>query len=175
MELWDAYDAMGRKTGGTLVRGEKVPAGLYHLVVHIWYRNKKGELLVQRRALSRAMPGLWACTGGSALQGEDSEAALLRESREEMGIEPELSRAARVLSYTTADTLTDVYLVPYEGDAAQLRLQEEEVMDAKWISPEELAACIGKDDVFWQYRYLELLMRFLKEHPPCAEAAGEPV
>ena len=61
MEKWDAYDAMGRLTGEVLVRDEPIPEGLYHLVAHIWYRNKKGELLVQRRALSRPLaPGLWA-------------------------------------------------------------------------------------------------------------------
>lgn len=166
MELWDAYDAMGRKTGEILVRGEKVPAGLYHLVAHIWYRNKKGELLVQRRALERELaPGLWACTGGSATRGEDIEAALIRESREEMGITPDLSSAMHVLSYTTADCYTRVYIVPFDGDVSDLTLQKEEVMDAKWITVQELESLIGKGDVFWQYRYLDLLVRFLREHP----------
>lgn len=33
MELWDAYDRELNKLGGvTLVRGEKVPDGMYHLV-----------------------------------------------------------------------------------------------------------------------------------------------
>lgn len=176
MELWDAYDAMGRLTGDVLVRGEEIPKGLYHLVAHIWYRNKKGELLVQRRALSRELaPGLWACTGGSATKGEDIELAILRESEEEMGIRPDLDRSMHIVSYTTKDAYTRVYLVPWDGDTAQLRLQEEEVMDAKWISLEELRGLIGKGDIFWQYRYLDLLVRFLEEHPVQGEAEGSPV
>ena len=45
-------------------------------------------------------------------------------------------------------------------------------MDAKWISRDELEALIGKGDIFWQYRYLDLLVRFLKEHPAAEEAAA---
>ena len=32
MELWDAYNEKGERVPGTLVRGEPVPKGLYHLV-----------------------------------------------------------------------------------------------------------------------------------------------
>ena len=71
-EIWDLYDARGRKTGRTMVRGEDVPAGLYHLGVHIWPVNVRGELLVQRRAPTvQWKPNLWAVTGGSAVSGED--------------------------------------------------------------------------------------------------------
>lgn len=171
MELWDAYDALGRRTGETLVRGEQVPRGRYHLVVHIWYQNEHGDLLVQRRALSRELaPGIWACTGGSAIRGETIEQALVRESNEEMGIDPDVEKSVRVLSYTQVDAITHVFLVPYTGDAKSLRLQEEEVMDAKWISQEELRACIGRPEYFWQYRYLDLLLMYLQENP----ATGEP-
>ena len=164
MELWDARDLHGNKTGETLVRGEEVPAGRWHLGVHIWYINAKGELLVQRRSLrKKAAPGLWACSGGSALRGETSEMALVRESEEELGITPDVSRSVRFLSYMSEDCITDVYIVPWEGDAAPLRLQEEEVMDAKWISQEEMRSLIGRETVFWQYRYLELLLRFLRD------------
>ncbi len=166
MELWDAYDAMENKLDRTLVRGEKIPEGLYHLVAHIWYRNGAGEILVQRRALDRELaPGLWAATGGSALQGETIAQAIVRESNEEMGIDPDLSRSAHILSYSTIDAHTKVYLVPFEGEAGDLHLQKEEVMDAKWISVDELESLIGRPEIFWQYRYLHLLVRYLRENP----------
>ncbi len=166
MELWDAYDLMRRRTGGTLVRDEAIPEGLCHLVVHIWYRNRKGELLVQRRALSRQlMPGVWACTGGSVTKGEDSIQGLIRESTEEMGIVPDIEKTAFVLSFMWEDGLTDVYLVPFDGEVSDLHLQEEEVMDAKWITPEELRSYIGREDKFWQSPYLDMLLGYLKDHP----------
>ena len=72
VEIWELYDAQEKKTGKTMVRGEEVPPGMYHIVVHIWPLNSRGEFLIQRRALTlQWKPGIWAGTGGSAVSGED--------------------------------------------------------------------------------------------------------
>ena len=49
-ELWDAYDKERNVTGKILVRGEEIPDGLYHLVVHIWIKNKDNLFLISRRS-----------------------------------------------------------------------------------------------------------------------------
>ena len=51
VEIWDLYDAQGEKTGKTMIRGEAIPVGFYHIGVHIWPMNDKGELLIQRRSI----------------------------------------------------------------------------------------------------------------------------
>lgn len=164
MEIWDLYDVKGRRTGETIERGLPIPKGRYHLVTHIWYRNEKGELLIQRRAMSRElMPGVWAATGGSALAGETAEQALKRESEEELGISLDPENCVRFLSYIGRDFITDVWMAPYEGDISSLSLQKEEVMDAKWVSPEEFKGYIGDPEAFWQYRYLSMLARYLED------------
>ena len=38
MELWDAYDVRGNSLEHTLIRGEEVPAGEYHLGADILVR-----------------------------------------------------------------------------------------------------------------------------------------
>ena len=82
-EIWDLYDGNGQKTGRTMVRGEEVPAGLYHLGVHIWPMNSRGEFLVQKRSMTvQCKPGIWAVTGGSAVAGEDALTAARRELSE---------------------------------------------------------------------------------------------
>ena len=53
MELWDILDEKGNKTGRTMVRGNRIKRGDYHLVVHIWAKNEKGEYLIQKRAKTR--------------------------------------------------------------------------------------------------------------------------
>ena len=35
MEIFDLYDVNRIKTGHTIVRSEKIPDGLYHIVVHV--------------------------------------------------------------------------------------------------------------------------------------------
>ena len=36
MELWDLYNERRELLGRDLVRGEAIPDGCYHLVVHVW-------------------------------------------------------------------------------------------------------------------------------------------
>ena len=70
-ELWDVYDAAGRKTGALHRRGDPLAPGEKHLCVHVWIQNAAGDCLITRRAEGKSMPGLWECTGGCALAGED--------------------------------------------------------------------------------------------------------
>lgn len=48
-----------------------------------------GRVLVQQRAADRDMAGLWEFPGGKIEPGESAEQALVRELREELGVETE--------------------------------------------------------------------------------------
>ena len=64
MELWDLYDENRAPAGKTHVRGQEIPAGFYHLVVHVWLRNNRGAYLISQRSANRpAFPLLWECVG----------------------------------------------------------------------------------------------------------------
>ena len=50
MELWDAYDAHLNVIGGqVLVRGKKIPKGVYHLVSEVIMRHQDGTYLLTQR------------------------------------------------------------------------------------------------------------------------------
>jgi 8-oxo-dGTP diphosphatase len=49
----------------------------------------EGRILLQQRPVGRQMAGLWEFPGGKVESGELPEAALVRELREELGIEVE--------------------------------------------------------------------------------------
>jgi len=61
---------------------------LLHPVVHLHVFNKKGEIYLQHRAISKKVqPGKWdTSVGGHISYGEDLELSLRREAEEEIGI-----------------------------------------------------------------------------------------
>ena len=163
-EKWDAYDRFRRKLGYEIVRGEPIPAEVRHLVVHMIYYNSNGEILLQRRSEEKDLaPGVWAFTGGSALAGEDSLAACVRETVEEMGFSPDMSTAELILSYVRKDSFTDVYLIKADISIDQLTLQPEEVAEAGWFSKRDFEALICDKDRFWQYSYLPVVSKYITE------------
>lgn len=47
MELWDAYNKDFEKVNGTtLIRGETIPNGLYHLVCDVLVKHTDGTFLL---------------------------------------------------------------------------------------------------------------------------------
>ena len=64
---------------------------LLHRVVHLLVLNKRGDILLQKRSMSKDVaPGRWdTSVGGHIGQGETIEDALRRETLEELGFEPE--------------------------------------------------------------------------------------
>ena len=58
-------------------------------VVAVALVDADGRVLVQQRPAGRAMAGLWEFPGGKIDPGETPEAALVRELREELGIDVE--------------------------------------------------------------------------------------
>ena len=81
MELWDAYNRNFEKIEGvTLIRGEKVPEGVYHLVSEVIVKHTDGEYLLMQRDSRKHFGGMWEATaGGSAVQGEEIGRASCRE------------------------------------------------------------------------------------------------
>ena len=141
-ELWDAYDAESRKIEGvTLVRGEPIPDGLYHLVSDVLVRHVDGEILLMQRDFSKHFGGLWEATsGGSALKGETPEACALRELLEETGIVAQDLIRVGVEINRERHTLYYEYMCRTDCAKDSVRLQAGETVAYRWVTEAELRA-----------------------------------
>lgn len=166
-EIWDLYDANGRRTGRTMTRGEEVPAGMYHLGVHIWPINSRGEFLVQQRALTvQWKPGLWAVTGGSAVAGEDALTAARREMQEELGYCAADDELKRIACLRRTNSFCNVFVIRLDWPVERFSLQKEEVSTVKWCTAERLLRMVS-DNTMYNYgdAYFKMLLHYQKTHP----------
>ncbi|MBQ7785432.1 MAG: NUDIX domain-containing protein [Clostridia bacterium] len=142
MELWDARTRDGKLTGGTLVRGEPIPEGLYHLVCEALVRHADGSFLAMKRDENKEIfPGWWETTaGGSALAGETSLDCVRRELLEETGIAAE--RFELVARTSGPEYIFDSYLCVVDCAKDAVRFQEGETVDYRWMSEGEFRAFV---------------------------------
>ena len=139
MELWDAYTRNGVKTGGVLVRGQRMWPGIYHLVCEVLVRHMDGSFLCMIRSREKPNYPLYPeCTaGGSALLGEDPLTCIRRELREETGIEcDEFQEVNRTIRECYA-TIFHSYICTVDWPKDAITMQEGETEDYRWLSEEE--------------------------------------
>lgn len=137
-ELWDVYDKDRRLTGRTHRRGDPMPHGDYHLVVHIWIRNSRGEYLLTKRAPNKGFPNMWECSGGSALAGDDSLTAAMREVREETGLVLKPECGVCMMQIPREDNFCDVWVFRQNFDLDEVILQPGETCDAMFATEEQI-------------------------------------
>lgn len=148
MELWDAYDEkMNRIDGVSLIRGEPINEGWYHLVCDIIVRHEDGSYLLMRRDERKHLGGMWeASAGGSALQGEEPLDCAIRELYEETGIiAAKLTEIGRVLHHGRK-TIYVEYLCISDIDKNSIVLQDGETSAYKWVTSNELPL-MSKDEL----------------------------
>ena len=145
-EEWDVYDSAGKLTGRKHLRGDPLPEGDFHLVVFVWLLNSKGEFLITKRAPNKGDPNMWENTGGSAIAGDDSLTAAIREVKEETGLDVKPLNGRRLNTVIVEDSIQDTWLFLQDFDLCDVVLQDKETVDAKYARPEEIRLMIANGE-----------------------------
>ncbi|MBX4269605.1 NUDIX hydrolase [Clostridium estertheticum] len=166
MELLDILDGNGEKTGKTVERGKPMGQDEYHLVVQIWIKNRHGEFLITKRTPNKTiLPNMWETTCGSAIIGDDSLKAALREVKEEIGINlsPANGKFLFRLKRQHFDfpDFVDVWLFKQEVDMTEVIYQPEEVCGAKWATLNQIQSMIESGEFADTFPYLEDLFKIV--------------
>ena len=151
MELWDVYDENRNKTGKVIERGKyKLEQGEYHIVVTGIIINSKNEILLSQRAPNKPLPLQWECNGGSILSGETSLGGIVRELKEELGLEFSKKEAIflKTVKNKTHPNFKDLWVFRKDVDIKDIKFVDEEAIAAKWVSIDEFIQILN-DYLVW--------------------------
>jgi len=143
-ELFQLVDSSGNPAGQATREECHGNPRLIHLVVHLHVFHPDGRLLLQRRALDKdTNPGLLdTSVGGHVRAGEPVSAALLREAKEELGIDA--SSAHFLYSYLYGSSFETEYArcygMTHAGPFAPLA---EEISEVRFLSLPEIEGMVG--------------------------------
>lgn len=116
---------------------------LLHPVVHLHVFNEKGELYLQKRPMWKDIqPGKWdTAVGGHVDFGEDIHTALLREAREELGINAEGNELVQMYEFHSEREHELVYAhkIVYDKDITP----SEETDGGRFWTMQEIRDAIG--------------------------------
>ena len=154
-EYFDVLNECGEFTNKIVTREECHKKGLWHRAVYGFIFNKKGDVLLQKRAKTKKIwPDLWDITaGGHVLAGEFGEQALQREIKEELGLDVATNEIKYLVGSTSTNIQGDIinnhfnecYIVTKDVDISKIKLQKEEVSDIKWFTKQEIFDRINND------------------------------
>lgn len=157
-ELWDVYDRERNLTGRFHRRGEPLQQGDYHMVIHVWLQNSKGQFLITKRSPNKGFPNMWECTGGSALAGDDSLSAAMREVKEETGLTLIPENGKVILSGISTDYFYDIWVFQQDFELKEVVLLEGETCDVRYATAEEILK-MQQEGIFVPYEYLAELFQ----------------
>ena len=159
LEILDIYDNERNRKGKTIERkqGLRIGEKEYILAVQCWIINKKGEILLTQRKFDKGYGGMWEPTGGLAKSGENSIQGVIRELQEEIGVNVPKDNLLLIKEKIEKDekcnTFRDVYIVKEDINLSELHFNDGEVINAQYVTVEELSNMIDKGESFEWLRY----------------------
>ena len=158
MERWDIYDKNKQRTGRTMARNDWCLADdEYHLTVLGVVARPDGKFLITKRVMTKHWaPGWWEVSGGAVLAGENSADAVVREVREETGIDVSRADGGYLFTYhrenpgTGDNYFVDVYRFVLDFDETDVFPQEAETDGFMLATLEEIRE-LARQGIFLHY------------------------
>lgn len=106
----------------------------------LWITNSQGDiLLAQRKFTKRTNPGKWGEAVGGTVEGDDDyESTMIREAREELGLEAtNYMLGPKQYIDAPARYFTQWYTLVADLPIDSFTIQEEELEQVAWVSEEQ--------------------------------------
>ena len=150
-EYWDIYDENRKKTGKIVERGVyEFKPGEYHIVVTGIILNSKNEILITKRAEHKKFGLMWECNGGSVLARETSLQGVIRELKEEVGVEFKKREAIflkEVKGGKKYPDFKDLWLFRRDVKKEEITFPDGEAIDYKWVTIDEFMKMYNNKEI----------------------------
>ena len=172
-EKFDVLNELVEFTGEIATRDECHKKGLWHRAVYAFIIDDKGNILLQKRSKNKKLwPNMWDVTvGGHVDAGEFGRQALIREVKEELGIEIKDDDVKYLIGSTSINEQGDIinkhynecYLITKNIDISDIKIQKEEISEVRYFSKDELLKRIsnnyeGLTDKTGPWNFLEKIL-----------------
>jgi 8-oxo-dGTP diphosphatase len=120
------------------IEGGQTPRAVRVVVAALWrHVNGTIEVLLTRRRFDTHLPGLWELPGGKVEPRESDLAALVRELREEIGVEIDSAHPLIEVEHDYPERHVRLIAFHRRVDAA-FRMEQRQVIDHRWLKLSEL-------------------------------------
>ena len=112
--------------------------------IFVVYNDK--ILFLRRANYIRQFGGKWCLPGGTLEKGEDQKEAIIRELKEEIGINVKQSELKLVKTIKKQNVFRDVYILKRDIPLEDFKLDKNEVMDCKYVTIDEFKEMIERGE-----------------------------
>jgi 8-oxo-dGTP pyrophosphatase MutT (NUDIX family) len=136
IELMDVYDEKKNKIGKIINRKDRnlLKDGEYTICVHCFIINSKKEILLTQRSMKMNRGGKWEDTHGGLKSGETSINGMIRELKEELGIEIKQEELKLYKTLKKDNVFRDIYVIYKDISLDSIRFNDGEVMNCKYVT-----------------------------------------
>ena len=110
----------------------------------------KNEILISKRAENKKFGGMWECNGGSILTGETSLEGIIRELKEELGIEFS-KKEAIFLKEVRRDKIPpnfkDLWLFKRDVKDEEITFPDGETTDFMWVTIDKFIEMYNNEEI----------------------------
>lgn len=147
-ELMDIYDKNKNLTGRTIYRKDIniLNEDEYVITSHCFIINSSGKILLTQRSLNTNRGGKWEDTHGGVRVTETSIEGIIRELKEEIGINVKQSELKLVKTIKKKNVFKDIYILKRDIPIENFVLDKNEVMDCKYVTIDEFKEMIEKGE-----------------------------
>jgi isopentenyldiphosphate isomerase len=157
-EFLDIVDENNELTGESSLRSKIHAEGIWHRTVHIYLfrkNNEEIEFLVHHRSQFKDLnPDKWDTRfGGHIKAGVSLEDGIKSELQEEIGMEIDPTKLIegewRKRNIAPNCEFTKIFFFEFNGNVEDLKFNDGEVQEVKWMSVQEVKSSMAKNPEKW--------------------------